>query len=188
MGYVGLSQTRERRSLIMYIAYNKSDKKIIAIRETEWQCRMNAKDVDLVAYNTWLSSITNEEGVITYPSESFEIVKTDETLGYQDKGVTISYSESGHIPFRTEAGHKYGFHLKWDGSKIVKDDDALEAYQTAEKWKRIRGDRNILLADTDYLALKDNTLSASWKEYRQALRDIPSQSDPDKITWPTKPS
>ena len=39
----------------MYIAYNNSDKKIIAIRETEWQCRMNAKDIDLFAL-VWLDS------------------------------------------------------------------------------------------------------------------------------------
>ena len=61
----------------MYIAYNNSDKKIIAIREVEWQCRMNAKDIDLVAYNTWVASITDSEGVVTYPSETFTIVKHD---------------------------------------------------------------------------------------------------------------
>jgi len=57
----------------------------------------------------------------------------------------------------------------------------------AEKWKSIRLKRSRLLAETDYLALKDNTLSTSMKEYRQKLRDVPTQSDPDKITWPTKP-
>ncbi|MEC8553197.1 MAG: phage tail assembly chaperone, partial [Pseudomonadota bacterium] len=29
---------------------------------------------------------------------------------------------------------------------------------------------------------------AKWQAYRQALRDVPSQSDPYNITWPTKPS
>ena len=64
----------------MYIAYNTSNKKIIAIRETEWQCRMNAKDIDLVAYNTWVTSITDSEGIVTYPSESFTIVEHDQDL------------------------------------------------------------------------------------------------------------
>ena len=31
-------------------------------------------------------------------------------------------------------------------------------------------------------------VSDDWKNYRQALRDVPTQSDPDNITWPTKPS
>jgi len=36
--------------------------------------------------------------------------------------------------------------------------------------------------------IKDNTLSADMKTYRQALRDVPKQTDPDNITWPSKPS
>ena len=48
-------------------------------------------------------------------------------------------------------------------------------------------DRNRRLAETDYLALKDNTLSADMKAYRKALRDVPTQTDPDNITWPIKP-
>ena len=59
-------------SVIMYIAYNTSNKKIIAIRETEWQCRMNAKDIDLVAYNAWVTSITDSEGIVTYPSSHLQ--------------------------------------------------------------------------------------------------------------------
>ena len=53
-----------------------------------------------------------------------------------------------------------------------------------------RDKRNELLAETDYLALSDMTLSAEMTTYRQALRDItshanwPNLSDDD---WPTKP-
>ena len=52
----------------------------------------------------------------------------------------------------------------------------------------IRAKRNSLLAETDYLALSDNTLSSDMAAYRQALRDITSQSGfPASVTWPTKP-
>lgn len=52
----------------------------------------------------------------------------------------------------------------------------------------VRGHRNTLLKDTDYLALSDNTLSAEMATYRQALRDITSQEGfPYNITWPIKP-
>jgi hypothetical protein len=53
-----------------------------------------------------------------------------------------------------------------------------------------RGKRNNLLAETDYLALTDVTLTADMTTYRQALRDItthanwPNLADSD---WPTKP-
>ena len=55
----------------------------------------------------------------------------------------------------------------------------------------LRAKRNRLLAETDYLALSDNTLSDDMKTYRQALRDLPDGKDTvakcENATWPTKP-
>ena len=58
--------------------------------------------------------------------------------------------------------------------------------------------RNKKLFDTDWRASTDLTLSDDWKNYRQALRDLPATAspkldssynlDPSSITWPTKPS
>tara|TARA_Y100001963_G_scaffold109708_1_gene151707 strand:- start:9 stop:542 length:534 start_codon:yes stop_codon:yes gene_type:complete len=171
------------------------DSKITAIHETEWQCRRKAKGLDKSAYWTWLESVTSEDenGVKSYDfsGEDYEIIETDAPLSYETKDsegndITVSFNQSGHIVSDLDGTH---YHLKWDGSAILKDDDALTAYQTAEKWKRIRVDRNRRLAETDYLALKDNTLSTAMKEYRNKLRSVPQDnSDPDNITWPTKPS
>ena len=58
----------------------------------------------------------------------------------------------------------------------------------AQKWEGVRGERNMRLSVTDWRASSDLTLSDEWKTYRQALRDVPTQSDPDNITWPTEPS
>ena len=56
----------------------------------------------------------------------------------------------------------------------------------------LRQRRNVLLAETDYLALSDNTLANNMKTYRQELRDLTNGLDTvDKVknvTWPTKPS
>ena len=56
----------------------------------------------------------------------------------------------------------------------------------------LRSKRNRLLAETDFYALSDVTLSDDMKTYRQELRDLTSCLDTvDKInnvTWPTKPS
>ena len=169
----------------MFISHK--DNKIIAISEVEWECRLSTKKIPLNEYWAWLETVTTEDenGHKTYDfsGEDYEIVETDAPLSYQDdKDNAISFNQSGHI---TSDGT---YCLKWDGSKIIKDDDALTAYQTAEKWKSIRNDRNRRLAETDYFALNDNTLSDDMKTYRQALRDVPSQSDPDNITWPSKPS
>ena len=57
---------------------------------------------------------------------------------------------------------------------------------------QLRTRRNQLLAETDYLALSDTTLSSDMATYRQALRDLPSGKDTvekcENATWPTKPS
>lgn len=59
---------------------------------------------------------------------------------------------------------------------------------TNEKWIAIRLERDRRLQITDWRASSDLTLSDDWKTYRQALRDVPTQSDPYNITWPTEPS
>ena len=47
-----------------------------------------------------------------------------------------------------------------------------------------------MLAETDWMAGSDLTMSDAWKTYRQALRDYPSTvSDVDNPpAFPTKPS
>ena len=59
----------------------------------------------------------------------------------------------------------------------------------AEALSILRARRNFLLAETDYLALADNTLTDAMKTYRQSLRDLPANTaDPHNVTYPTKPS
>ena len=64
---------------------------------------------------------------------------------------------------------------------------AVEAAR--DYWEELRTKRNQLLAETDYLALVDSTLSADMRTYRQALRDLPANtSDIANPVWPTPPS
>ena len=55
----------------------------------------------------------------------------------------------------------------------------------------LRGKRNRLLAETDYLALSDNTMSSEMTTYRQNLRDITNGlttvEDIEAVVFPTKP-
>ena len=61
----------------------------------------------------------------------------------------------------------------------------------ARRMAYLREQRNRLLADTDWMGNSDVTMSADWKTYRQALRDItkttPADDTLSNITWPTKP-
>ena len=55
----------------------------------------------------------------------------------------------------------------------------------------MRTRRTRLLAETDFYALSDVTMSSDMTTYRQALRDLPSGlstvDDVNTVTWPTKP-
>ena len=52
-----------------------------------------------------------------------------------------------------------------------------------------RDKRNNLLAATDWTANSDVTMTTEMTAYRQALRDVPTQSGfPTTITWPDKPA
>lgn len=56
------------------------------------------------------------------------------------------------------------------------------------EWDVVRIERDRKLAETDWRASSDLTLSSEWATYRQALRDITNQSDPSNVTWPSMPS
>ena len=51
----------------------------------------------------------------------------------------------------------------------------------------VREKRNELLAESDWMANSDVTMSDAWKTYRQALRDLPSVSGFPDVNFPTKP-
>lgn len=79
-----------------------------------------------------------------------------------------------------------------DGNVVELDqalvDAAAAELVTENAWNDLRTKRTKLLAETDYLALADHTLSADMTAYRQALRDLPSNTtDPANPVWPTKP-
>ena len=67
----------------------------------------------------------------------------------------------------------------------------------AEPMRLLRIERDARIAKTDWRASSDLTLTDAWKTYRQALRDITTQTpklnseyelDLTSVTWPTEPS
>ena len=63
------------------------------------------------------------------------------------------------------------------------------ADRDAAKAKSVRSQRDSLLAESDWTQVPDAPVDqAAWKTYRQALRDITTQSGfPHEVTWPVKP-
>jgi len=73
---------------------------------------------------------------------------------------------------------------RYSGSEIV------DQGQYDVTWQQVRKERDALLVQTDWRALKDVVLPNAWKEYRQALRDITEHPDANTAAdhWPEAPS
>lgn len=74
-------------------------------------------------------------------------------------------------------------------SKYTADEKAEMDRQAASA---IRAERNTKLTECDWTQLNDTPLDnpskVAWTNYRQALRDIPTQSGfPHNVIWPVKP-
>lgn len=75
------------------------------------------------------------------------------------------------------------FGVTWDEVKAEKDKLVSE-----EPMKLLRSERDMKLAETDWWASSDLTMTDAQKKYRQDLRDITkTYSSLDKVKWPTKP-
>ena len=91
------------------------------------------------------------------------------------------------IPFDPD-NSDYQEYLEWAKTNTA---DAADTPTLDQQWAIVRADRDQRLADTDWTQTPDVPQETiwKWKTYRQDLRDIPQkQTDPNNITWPTKPS
>ena len=92
--------------------------------------------------------------------------------------------------------------LEWLDSSQTKPTETevnskISSLDSAEAMRLLRIERDARIVQTDWRASTDVTLADAWKTYRQALRDITTQTpklgsdyelDLTSVTWPTEPS
>ncbi len=81
----------------------------------------------------------------------------------------------------------------WKNSWSLEDVTLTADEQTANReagFRMLRADRDFFLQRTDHWALSDTgTMTSEMSAYRQALRDLPSNTtDPFDVTWPIDPT
>ena len=192
----------------MFIAHKSNT--LQSYSDTERECRMIAKGMSSTEYNSWIETVTDAEGVVDYSGETeYTIVEfTDENVKDRMGQLTEYISQEISVPI--------SYNIKWQDdigdaeelkdpfgkskdpkgyvqSHFVPDDSARDARILAKEWTRIRRERDKRIAETDWMMLSDTgTVSAAWKNYRKALREIPQSQDSVKtfsdIDWPDKPS
>ena len=181
----------------MFISHKSNT--LLKVVETEWDCRRQSKGMTKPDYWAWIATITSgDPPKVTYPSEDFTIIEIQDENVSERLSELNDYISDGVYNIKVYTSKRNAEEiLDQDGksfspkqyvsSHFVGDDTAKDARLLADKWANVRLERNRKLDETDYLALSDNTLSNDMKLYRQHLRDVPTQSDPDKIDWGTKP-
>ena len=87
-------------------------------------------------------------------------------------------------------GEKIEFTAEEEAIRDQQEAD-FEAGRFNRSMANLREKRNSLLAETDYLALSDNTMSEEMTTYRQELRDITegltTQEEVEAVEFPVKP-
>jgi len=74
--------------------------------------------------------------------------------------------------------------------KIFHGEEVVDEGEHDVTWGEVRKQRNAELRDTDWRAVKDRVLPTVWKDYRQALRDLPQNHDEANDAadaWPVMP-
>jgi len=73
---------------------------------------------------------------------------------------------------------------------IYDGDEVIDSGQHEVSWHQVRRERDRVLAETDWRAVKDRTMSQAWKDFRQALRDLPQdheEANDAADNWPEAP-
>ena len=186
---------------------------ILSINESEWQCRRYAKGLDKSDYWAWVETIKDSDGNPDYSGETGytivecndenvqqRLVQLDNYISFKHEGTkyNIKYyatkrdSEIVDVPAHKDEDGK-DVAATYVQSHLIGDDTAKDKRILDEEWVNIRAKRDRLIAETDWMMLSDTgTVSAAWKNYRKALREIPQSQDSAKtfedIKWPDKPS
>jgi hypothetical protein len=106
-------------------------------------------------------------------------------------GTVYQYSQASGV--EQIAGKWYTKHILGpvftDGeTTAAAQEAAYKATKDIEQAKSVRAARDTKLSETDWRFRSDMTPSQAWKDYCQALRDVPTQAGfPWTITWPVAP-
>ena len=179
------------------------------IADTDWDCRRKTKGLSKDEYWAWLDSVTTD-GVPDYSGETgYTMVECEDEDAYARLGQLNSYIDNLGINLvynikyyasKRNAEEILDINVKsydpkqYVSSHFVGDDTAKDKRILDQKWADIRARRNRELTESDWVVVKakethaNASIPSDWVDYRTELRDITKQSDPDDITWPTKPS
>ena len=113
---------------------------------------------------------------------------TETLLSLQPEGQIWRFSVLGHVTDEAT----FNSNVRWNDPEMapIAWADVQAAGSVGEdivSWRQLRWKRDELLEETDWWMMRGNP-TEDQLAYRQALRDLPENTDdPANPTWPTKP-
>jgi len=145
--------------------------------------------------------IRTQSGQVMYEAEfrAYTLANGGPTWGQTtpevlaELGASVVLEGAQASPTRYQTAYRNGVEEidgKWYTKYSVADmDDEAKTAKDTEQAKSVREQRSTKLKDSDWTQVADAPVDKTvWATYRQALRDVPSQSGfPWEVTWPTQP-
>jgi hypothetical protein len=146
--------------------------------------------------------IRTQSGQVMYEAEfrAYTLANGGPTWGtttpevLAELGASVVLEGAQASPTRYQTAYRDGVEEidgKWYTKYSVADmNDEAKTAKDAEQAKSVRTTRDEKLKDSDWTQVADAPVDKTvWATYRQALRDVPTQSGfPWEITWPTTPT
>lgn len=128
-----------------------------------------------------------------YPNTSFPPITPDVLAQFGAVIVVMTGSPEADHTKNVRQGTPELANNRWQTTWVVEDASEEEiASRVEERAASVRADRDARLAACDWTQVDDtpigNAKKLAWANYRQSLRDLPSQEGfPFNIVWPVKP-
>ena len=140
---------------------------------------------DTINYPYTINELRN-----SYPNTSLPSELTDEALIEWDMYVVqptpmpVDYTKN--ITEGTPTLIDGVYYKSWNQTNATSEEIS---YRIENQWEEVRVLRNQLLTECDWTQLADisSEIKEAWTVYRQALRNITTQTNPFGIEWPAKP-
>lgn len=133
--------------------------------------------------------VFNDSNISAYTFEDSDVVTVSATNTTAPNAIIGDMTSANATLYEnvTPPADWVGFRYTFDGTTWTEVAGWTKPIDP-EKAAEVRAERNALLAETDWWALSDRTMSDEERAYREALRNVPQQSGfPETVTWPTKP-
>lgn len=126
---------------------------------------------------------------VLYDASTGLIVKT---LNVPDMDCLIANVQDGQEYLLSDYPDDIENYTVSDGALVRKSQTEIDQQLSDEATLKFRGQRDLLLAASDWTQMPDSPLSDSkkqeWAIYRQSLRDLPANTlDPSNPSWPSQP-